>query len=94
MVIGAGCAGIPEGGEMTGNDKAMSLAEAWEWRFSQRATVTHRAGDYNLWRGCVNKIRYATWGDAKASNGSLYIYGCDYCGGYHHTRAWPRKGPK
>jgi hypothetical protein len=79
---------------MTGNDKSMSLVEAWEWRFSQRTTVTHRAGDYNLWRGCVNKIRYATWKDAKASNGGLYIYGCDYCGGYHHTRAWPRKGPK
>ena len=94
MVVGAGCEGISEGGGMTGNDKAMSLAEAWEWRFSQRATVTHRAGDYNLWRGCVNKIRFATWKDAKASNGSLYIYGCDYCGGYHHTRAWPRRGPK
>ena len=94
MVVGAGRAGISEGGEMTVNQKIRKLTNVWEWRFGKRTTVTHRASDYNLWRGCVNKIRFATWKDAKASNGGLYIYECDYCGGYHHTRAWPRKGPK
>jgi hypothetical protein len=79
---------------VTGNEKAMSLPEAWEWRFGKRTTVMHRASDYNLWRGCVNKIRFETWKDAKASNPHFYIYGCDYCGGYHHTRQWPGRGPK
>ena len=79
---------------MTVNQKIQKLVEAWEFRFAGRSTVMHRASDYNLRRGCVNKIRYETWGDAKQAVRSLYIYRCEFCNGYHHTREWPGRGPK
>lgn len=79
---------------MTVNQKIKKLTNVWEWRFGKRTTMMHHASDYSLWRGCVNKIRYETFKDARDANRAFYVYHCDYCGGYHHTKVWPGRKRK
>jgi hypothetical protein len=94
VVVGAGCAGISEGGELsdTLTAKILALREGWAMRFEGRSTVMNRARDYSLRRGCVNKRRYETWRDAKERMPEYFIYRCEHCDGYHHTSVWPTEG--
>jgi hypothetical protein len=68
-----------------------ALVKNWEWRFCKRKPAMKYQRRWELNRGCVDKVRFNTWVEAKKAVPTNWIYLCEFCGGYHHTSTWPKR---